>query len=175
MESSEKPARIAIYPGSFDPPTNGHIGMLKASLVLCDRLVVAVGIHPAKRSMMDVERRVALLETVMRPLADAAETELEVTTFDNLAVDFARKHGASLLIRGLRDGTDLDYEMQMVGMNEEMAPDLQTVFLPARIHDRHISATLVRQIHDLGGDVSPFVPKVVAEEMARHPAAASHR
>ena len=167
MSSQHRTDITAIYPGSFDPPTNGHVGVLKASLSLCDRLIVAVGVHPAKRPLLGAERRMALIEAVMRPFADAAATELKVTTFDNLAVDFARDMGASLIIRGLRDGTDLDYEMQMVGMNETMAPDLQTVFLPARVLDRHISATLVRQIHRLGGDIRRFVPDIVAEEMAR--------
>ncbi|MHA1189200.1 MAG: pantetheine-phosphate adenylyltransferase [Alphaproteobacteria bacterium] len=158
--------RTAVYPGSFDPPTNGHIGMLKASLALCDRLIVAVGVHPAKKPMLDADRRIALITTVMQPLADETGTELVVAAFDNLVVDFARTNGATVLIRGLRDGTDLDYEMQMVGMNETMAPDLQTVFLPARTDDRHVSATLVRQIHALGGDITPFVPPAVASALA---------
>ncbi len=166
MEQQSTTYRTAIYPGSFDPPTNGHIGMLKASLALCDRLIVAVGVHPAKNPMLAADQRIALISTVMQPLADAAGTELIIAAFDNLVVDFARSHGATVLIRGLRDGTDLDYEMQMVGMNETMAPDLQTVFLPARTDDRHVSATLVRQIHALGGDITPFVPEAVARQLA---------
>lgn len=157
--------RTALYPGSFDPPTNGHIGMLKASFGLCDRLVVAVGLHPSKQPVLAAAQRVDLLEAVVGPLAKAAGVELEVRTFDNLVVEFARQVGATLLIRGLRDGTDLDYEMQMVGMNETLAPELQTVLLPARPHDRHISATLVRQIRALGGNIEPFVPDTVARAL----------
>jgi pantetheine-phosphate adenylyltransferase len=159
-------ARIALYPGSFDPLTNGHVDMLASAFSLCDRLVVAVGVHASKTPMLTVDERLDLIETVVRPMGEAAGVELEVQTFDNLVVDFAGEVGATLLIRGLRDGTDLDYEMQMAGMNGSMAPWLQTVFLPARPGARHITATLVRQIAAMGGDVTPFVPPAVAAHLA---------
>ena len=158
--------RTALYPGSFDPPTNGHLDMLRASFALCDRLVVAVGVHPAKSPMLVAEDRVALIKSVAGPLANAAGIDFEVRTFDNLVVDFAVEVGATILIRGLRDGTDLDYEMQMAGMNRSMAPGLQTVFLPASPAERHITATLVRQIAGMGGDISGFVPELVARRLA---------
>jgi pantetheine-phosphate adenylyltransferase len=124
-------------------------------------------VHPAKSPMLPVAVRLELIETVAGPLAAQAGAAVEVRTFDKLVVEFAREVGATLLIRGLRDGTDLDYEMQMAGMNATMAPWLQTVFLPARPAARHITATLVRQIAAMGGDAAPFVPPVVAARLAR--------
>lgn len=158
-------ARTALYPGSFDPLTNGHVDMLRASLRLCDRLIVAIGVHPAKAPMLPVDDRLELIEAVAGPMAKEAGVAFEACTFDNLVVDFAREVGATILIRGLRDGTDLDYEMQMAGMNATMAPGLQTVFLPASPEARHITATLVRQIASMGGNIEPFVPAAVARRL----------
>lgn len=158
--------RTGLYPGSFDPLTNGHVDMLEASFRLVDRVVVAIGVHPSKAPLFSVEDRLAMITEVVGPLAEAAGVELQVRTFDNLAVDFAHEVGATLLIRGLRDGTDLDYEMQIAGMNSAMAPWLQTVLLPASPKDRHITATLVRQIASMNGDVRAFVPSIVAERLA---------
>jgi pantetheine-phosphate adenylyltransferase len=160
--------RTALYPGSFDPLTNGHVDMLEAAFGLCERLVVAIGVHPSKTPMLAVDDRLQLIDEVARPMAESANVRLETSTFDNLVVDFAREVGATVLIRGLRDGTDLDYEMQMAGMNATMAPWLQTVFLPASPEARHITATLVRQIAAMGGDIAPFVPAAVARRVARH-------
>jgi pantetheine-phosphate adenylyltransferase len=157
--------RTALYPGSFDPLTNGHIDILQASFRLCDRLVVAVGVHPSKAPMLSVDDRLELIETIATPLGEEEGVKVEACTFDNLVVDFAREVGATLLIRGLRDGGDFDYEMQMAGMNGTMAPGLQTVFLPASPEVRHITATLVRQIAAMGGDIEPFVPQAVAKRL----------
>jgi pantetheine-phosphate adenylyltransferase len=157
--------RTALYPGTFDPLTNGHVDMLQAALRLCDKLVVAIGVHPSKTPMLSVDDRLELLNTVAKPLAEEAGIEIETCTFDNLVVDLAREVDAAILIRGLRDGTDLDYEMQMAGTNGTMAPWLQTVFLPASPGARHITATLVRQIASMGGDIAPFVPAIVAERV----------
>lgn len=154
-------SRIAFYTGSFDPVTNGHADVIAAAAGLCDRLVLAIGVHPGKTPLLSVDKRSELLRAVATPLLDARGTALDVVTFDDLAVEAARRAGASIIIRGLRDGTDLDYEMQMAGMNAIMAPELQTVFLPASPGVRHITATLVRQIAAMGGDVSAFVPAPV--------------
>ncbi len=154
-----------LYPGSFDPLTNGHVDMLKASFRLVDKLVIAIGVHPDKSPLFSADERLGMIEEVAQPLARAAGVQLVARTFDNLVIDFAKECGAQLLIRGLRDGTDLDYEMQMAGMNMALAPEVQTVFLPASPHDRHIAATLVRQIAGLGGDVSAFVPAAVAKQI----------
>ena len=154
--------RIAIYAGSFNPPTNGHVDVLRASLSVADIVYAAIGIHPGKNPLFDFDERVALIEATAAEEFGAEGKRIRVVAFDGLVVDAARKYGASIMIRGLRDGTDLDYEMQMAGMNETMAPDLQTVFLPASPSVRTITATLVRQIAEMGGDIRPFVPAAVA-------------
>ena len=158
--------RTAIYAGSFDPLTNGHLDVLKASLTIADRILVAVGIQASKTPTFTLEERIALIEASMRDEMGKDAGRLTVVTFKGLLIDAARQHGATIMIRGLRDGTDLDYEMQMAGMNETMAPDLQTVFLPASPSVRTITATLVRQIASMGGDIRPFVPTAVAEALS---------
>jgi len=154
--------RIALYAGSFDPLTNGHLDVLKASLTVADIVYAAIGIHPGKKPLFSFEERVALIEEAAKQEFGREGARIKVVAFDGLVIDSARKHGASIMIRGLRDGTDLDYEMQMAGMNETMAPELQTVFLPASPSVRTITATLVRQIASMGGDIRPFVPVAVA-------------
>lgn len=154
--------RIALYAGSFDPLTNGHLDVLKASLAVADIVYAAIGIHPGKKPLFSFEERVALIEQATREEFGSDGARIKVVAFDGLVINAAKKHGASTMIRGLRDGTDLDYEMQMAGMNETMAPELQTVFLPASPSVRTITATLVRQIASMGGDIHAFVPAVVA-------------
>ncbi|MEP9390388.1 pantetheine-phosphate adenylyltransferase [Mesorhizobium sp. KR9-304] len=153
--------RHAIYAGSFDPLTNGHLDVLKASLAVADVIYAAVGIHPGKKPLFEFKQRMKLIETVAKQELGKDARRIKVVSFDGLVIDAARKLGASIMIRGLRDGTDLDYEMQMAGMNETMAPELQTVFLPASPSVRTITATLVRQIASMGGDIRPFVPAAV--------------
>lgn len=155
--------RTALYAGSFDPVTNGHMDVLRQALAIADRVVVAIGIHPGKAPMFSFEERVEMIRVCASAAfgADAAE-RISVEAFDGLVVDAARKLGASSIIRGLRDGTDLDYEMQMAGMNGTMAPEVQTVFLPASPEVRHITATLVRQIAKMGGAIEAFVPEAAA-------------
>lgn len=151
-------ARIGFYTGSFDPLTNGHLDVLRAGAAICDRIVVGIGVHPGKAPLFSSSER----ENLIRASAKSLNVALDVVTFDGLAVDAAKKAGASIILRGLRDGTDFDYEMQMAGMNATMAPAIQTIFLPASPAVRHITATLVRQIAALRGDVSSFVPADVA-------------
>lgn len=158
-------SRIALYPGSFDPVTNGHLDVVRQTVRLVDRLVVAIGIHPGKTPLFSPAERLDMISEVFAPLAAKAGCEVECVTYDDLAVTAAKRAGATILIRGLRDGTDMDYEMQMAGMNETMAPDVQTVFLPASPMVRPITATLVRQIASMGGDVSNFVPPLVAARL----------
>ena len=157
--------RTALYTGTFDPVTNGHLDVVRQACGLADRLVIAIGVHPGKTPLFTAEERTAMLHENCAPFAREAKCELSCTTFSNLVVDAARKAGATILIRGVRDGTDLDYEMQMAGMNETMAPELQTVFLPASPSVRTITATLVRQIASMGGDIRPFVPTAVAKAL----------
>ncbi|WP_296100118.1 pantetheine-phosphate adenylyltransferase [uncultured Agrobacterium sp.] len=156
---------IAFYPGSFDPMTNGHLDVLIQSLNVASNVIVAIGVHPGKVPMFGFEERADLIRQSLNDVLPDAMDRLRVVSFDNLVVDAARSHGATLLVRGLRDGTDLDYEMQMAGMNRQMAPDIQTVFLPAGTASRPITATLVRQIAAMGGHVEAFVPKAVLEAL----------
>jgi pantetheine-phosphate adenylyltransferase len=157
--------RIALYAGSFDPVTNGHLDVVRHAAGLADRLVLAIGIHPGKAPLFPVKDRLAMLEQVCAPIGRRAGCKISYTTFSGLVVKAAQKAGATILIRGLRDATDFDYEMQMAGMNETMAPKIQTVFLPASPAVRPITATLVRQIAAMRGDVSAFVPPAVAKRL----------
>jgi pantetheine-phosphate adenylyltransferase len=157
--------RIALYPGSFDPVTNGHLDVVRHAVALCDRLIVAIGVHPAKKPLFSTDERLAMAQAVFAPVAAKAGCAFDCTTYDNLTVAAARQHGATIMIRGLRDGTDLDFEMQIAGMNETMAPGVHTVFVPASAPVRPITATLVRQIAGMGGDVSAFVPSSVAASL----------
>ena len=159
--------RIALFAGSFDPITLGHLDVVRGAVRLADRLVLAVGVHPGKTPLFSAEERLDILREICAPLAQEAGCELSCTTFADLVVTAANRAGATLLIRGVRDATDFDYEMQMAGMNAAMAPSLQTVFLPASAAVRPITATLVRQIAGMGGDVSAFVPAAVAARLKK--------
>src|ERR1700748_49427 len=157
--------RIALYPGSFDPVTNGHLDVVRQAVGLCDKLIVAVGGQASKTPLYSTDERLKMVVDVFGPVAAKAGCGFEATTYDNLTVVAAQKLGASIMVRGLRDGTDLDYEMQIAGMNATMAPDVQTVFVPASVAVRPITATLVRQIAAMGGDVSFFVPPAGAASL----------
>lgn len=157
--------KTAFYPGSFDPATNGHMDILGRALELADNVIVAIGIHPAKKGLFTYDERKAVLVNAASAAFGDKANGMSVIAFEGLVVDAAKLHGASILIRGLRDATDFDYEMQMAGMNGVMAPDIQTVFLPASPATRPITATLVRQIASMGGDISAFVPKAAAQAL----------
>ena len=157
--------RIALYAGSFDPVTNGHLDVVRQAVRLADRLVLAIGVHAGKAPLFPFEDRLAMLTETCSPIAKAAGVELACVTFDDLVVALAKREGANMLIRGLRDATDFDYEMQLAGMNGAMAPDVQTVFLPSSPAVRPITATLVRQIASMGGDITAFVPPLVAARL----------
>lgn len=153
--------RIGFYSGSFDPVTLGHTDVIARACKIVDRLVIGIGVNPGKAPMFTAAERVAMLEAEVKPIAKAAGAGISVVTFSGLAVEAARAHKASVIIRGLRDGTDFDYEMQMSGMNGEMAPDIQTVFVSASPHVRHIAANLVRAVASMNGNAAPFVSKAV--------------
>lgn len=157
--------RTALYTGSFDPVTNGHVDVIRHACRMVDRLVIAIGVHPGKTPLFTADERADMLREVTGPIARIEQATFDVITFADLAVNAARRAGASIMIRGLRDGTDLDYEMQMAGMNDAMAPDIQTVFLPASARVRPVTATLVRQIAAMGGDISQFVPPEVEKRL----------
>ena len=157
--------RTALYTGTFDPVTNGHLDVVRRACRLVDRLVIAIGVHSAKTPVFSAEERAEMLRAVCGPVAAAEGTALEVVTFDDLAVAAARRLGATIVIRGVRDGTDLDYEMRLAGMNQAMAPEVHTVFVPASPAVRPITGTLVRQIAGMGGDFSAFVSPSVAAKL----------
>jgi pantetheine-phosphate adenylyltransferase len=159
-------SRVALYAGSFDPLTNGHVEIIENAGAVCDELMIAIGVHPGKTPIFSVEERTRLIESVCEELSPSC-CKLSVCRFPGVAVEAARAAGATLMLRGLRDGTDLDDEMRMATMNAAMASEIKTVFFPASPKVRHISATLVRQIAALGGDPSPFVPRAVAQALAR--------
>lgn len=158
-------AHIGFYSGSFDPVTHGHTDIIARALTLVDELVIGIGVHHGKVPMFTADERIEMLKAEVAELAEKHDVEIRVVTFDNLAIDAARDNGATVIIRGLRDGTDFDYEMQMAGMNSRMAPEIQTVFLAASPEVRHIAANLVRQIAAMGGEIGHFVSPDVAEAL----------
>jgi len=158
--------RIGFTSGSFDPVTNGHLDVIARAARMVDALVIGIGVHPGKSPLFSPAEKIDMLRAEVGPIAAKSGCKIDITTFDNLTVDAAKTAKATLIFRGVRDGTDLDYEMQMAGMNATMAPGVDTVFLPASPSVRHITATLVRQIALMGGDVSAFVSPAVLKRLA---------
>ncbi|MGE5505359.1 MAG: pantetheine-phosphate adenylyltransferase [Actinomycetota bacterium] len=155
--------RIGLYPGTFDPITNGHLDIITRAVKVVDRLIVAVAVNAGKGPLFDLAERVAMVEAEVAEITGAA---IEVRPFDNLLVDFARSCGARLIVRGLRAVSDFEYEFQMAGMNARLAPDTETLFLMASERCQFISSRFVKEIGRLGGDISQFVsPRVKARLM----------
>ena len=157
--------RIAVVPGSFDPLTVGHEDVVRRALRFCDEVVVAVGHRPTqvKRGLFAVEERLDLIRAVF-----AGEPRVRAASFEGLLVDFVREQGANLVIRGLRGVADFEYEFQMALMNRDLSPDIETLFLASDPASSFVSATLVREIAGLGGDVSRFVSGPVLERLREH-------
>lgn len=154
--------RVAIYPGSFDPPTRGHEDLARRSLALCDRLIVAVAQNSAKAPLFSVEERLCLLR---KSMGDDARITYE--SFDGLLVEYARSRDASMVVRGLRAVSDFDFEFQMALMNRQLNQTLETVFLVPAVDLTFLSSSLVREVARYGGDVSSFVHPAVADALAR--------
>ncbi len=148
--------RIGIYPGTFDPITKGHLHLIRRASHLVDKLIVSVADSSRKKPMFTQRERLALVQTDIDNLHDKA-CEVVVEGFDNLLVHYAREMGAACIFRGLRAVSDFDYEFQMTGMNLRIAPDIETVFLMASDKWQFVSASFVKEIHGLGGDISEFV------------------
>lgn len=159
---------VAIYPGTFDPVTNGHTDLMLRGAQMFDRLVVAVAPNRAKRPLFSLQERVDLVEAV---LADLALPNVEVRSFSTLLVDFARSIGAKVIVRGLRAVSDFEYEFQLAGMNRRLEPDIETVFLAPAEQYAFLSSSMVREIAMLGGNVSPFVDPRVGKALHRRCAA----
>lgn len=158
--------RTGFYSGSFDPVTLGHTDVVTRAARLVDRLVIGIGVNPGKAPLFKVADRISMLEAETVAIAAETGTAIEIVQFAGLAIDAAREAGATVIFRGLRDGTDFDYEMQMAGMNGEMAPGIETVFVAASPRVRHIAANLVRAVAQMGGDPSAFVSAAVARSLA---------
>ena len=154
-------SRVAVYTGTFDPLTLGHVDIIRRAVNLTDRLVIGVSTNSSKTPLFTIEQRVAALR---REVA-AIEGDIEVREFAGLAVDFARSVGARFVVRGLRGGTDLDYERPMAAMNATMAPEIETIFLAAAPAYAHIASSLVKDVARGGGDIEHFVPAAVAAEI----------
>jgi pantetheine-phosphate adenylyltransferase len=159
-------ARVAVFAGSFDPVTAGHVDLALRALALADRLVVAVAVNASKQPMFTLEEREALVRDALDE-AGAPAGRVDVRRLDGLLVRFAQEAGATLLVRGLRNGSDFDYEAQMAQMNRHVAPALDTVFLAPSPAVGFVSSTLVREVSRLGGDVGALVPPNVAAALAR--------
>jgi len=156
-------SRVAVYTGTFDPPTLGHLDIIRRTLGLADRVVLGVANNSSKSPLFTLEERVALLRQETAGLG-----AVEVREFSGLAVDFARSVGARFIVRGLRSGSDLDYESPMAAMNATMAPEIETIFLVAAPAFAHIASSLVKDVARGGGDVDLFVPPAVAAQIRAH-------
>ena len=154
--------KVAVYPGTFNPITNGHTDLVERAAGVFDKIIVAVGTNRQKNNSLSTEQRVELAAEVLGHLANA-----EVTAFDGLLTDFVRQREANIILRGLRTVADFEYEFQLVGMNRAMDPSIETVFLAPAEHLSYISSTLVREIASLGGDISKFVHPAVVKAMAQ--------
>jgi pantetheine-phosphate adenylyltransferase len=152
--------RIAIYPGSFDPPTRGHEDLIRRSLLLADRLVVAVAVNAAKQPLFGTEERLAMLRGAV-----GQDPRIEFVAFEGLLAEFAKRVGASVVVRGLRAVSDFEYEFQMALMNRQLHPSLETVFLVPALDLTYLSSSLVREVARFGGDVSALVHPTVAQAL----------
>lgn len=152
--------RRAIYPGSFDPVTNGHLDIIERGAQICDELIVAVLQNKVKSSLFSVEERVRMLNEVTNHLPN-----VKIFAFDGLLVDFARQMDAKMIIRGLRAITDFEYELQMAQTNHKLAPEVETVFLTTSLDYSFLSSTTVKEVASFRGDISQFVPKVIEEKI----------
>ena len=150
----------AIYPGTFDPVTNGHIDLITRAAKIFPEIVVAVASNRSKRPFFSLQERIELLQTAVQTLPGVS-----VVGFDNLLINFVREQGASIILRGLRAVSDFEYEFQLAGMNRKLSKDVETMFLTPSENSMFISSTLVREIAILGGDVSGFVPDIVVHAL----------
>ena len=162
-----KAARIGLYPGTFDPVTNGHLDVIGRAARLLDKLVVGVAISTGKGPLLSLDERVELVQAEIARIATQHGMVIEVLPYNTLLIDFARKVGASMIVRGLRAVSDFDYEFQMAGMNYRMAPDIETVFLMASETHQFIASRLVKEVAMLGGDITSFVPALTLERITK--------
>jgi pantetheine-phosphate adenylyltransferase len=163
MPKNKSAMRIAIYPGTFDPITFGHLDIIKRAAQLADRLIIAVAQDSSKHPLFSLEERAKLIKGEIKILKEG--DKISVEKFEGLLVDFAKQKNARIIIRGLRAASDFEYEFQMSGMNSKLNPNIQTIFLPASEHHHFIASKLVKEIAKLGGDTTQFISKNVAEKL----------
>jgi pantetheine-phosphate adenylyltransferase len=154
---------VGLYPGTFDPVTLGHLDIIQRAVKLVDHLVIGVATNPSKSPMFTLSERVEMVRSEAVPLGGGGRATISVETFDSLLIQFAEKVGASVIVRGLRAVSDFEYEFQMVGMNQRLNPDIETVFLMADPRHQAIASKLVKEIAILGGNVAPFTTPHVAQ------------
>ncbi len=159
--------RRGLYPGTFDPLTLGHVDIIERAVKLVDELVVGVAINRDKGPLFTLEERVAMVEREMKPIAKASGVSIKVTPFENLLMQFAEEQNATVIVRGLRAVSDFEYEFQMVGMNQALNDDIETVFLMADARYQSIASRLVKEIARLNGDIASFVPAHVSEALKK--------
>jgi pantetheine-phosphate adenylyltransferase len=155
--------RVALYPGTFDPPTLGHLDIIKRAVKLVDHLVIGVASNPSKSPLFTLEERTAMIRHETKRFTGVGRATVEVQPFDDLLIEFAEKVGASMIVRGLRAVSDFEYEFQMVGMNQRLNTEIETVFLMADPRHQAIASRLVKEIAKLGGNVTPFTSPHVAK------------
>lgn len=159
--------RVGLYPGTFDPVTNGHLDVIARAARLLDKLVVGVAVNTGKGPLFSLEERVELVRAEIAAIARRNGMVIDVAPFDMLLVHFAREVGATMIVRGLRAVSDFDYEFQMAGMNYRMEPEIETVFLMASERHQFIASRLVKEVAYLGGDISSFVPPLTLERVLK--------
>lgn len=162
MSGSAEGARLAVYAGSFDPVTFGHLDLIERASRLFSELVVAIGVHPTRQPLFTPDERMAMLREVTKNL-----TNVRVESFEGLLIDYCASLGARVIIRGLRVATDFEYELQIAHANADLKPDVDTIFLPTRTEHAFVSASLVREIASHGGEVTRYAPPVVCEALQR--------
>jgi pantetheine-phosphate adenylyltransferase len=153
-------ARLAVYAGSFDPVTKGHVDLIERASALFSDVIVAIGVHPTRHPLFSGEERLALVEKVSSGLPN-----VRVGSFSGLLIDYCKANGARVIVRGLRALTDFEYELQIAHANADLCPEIDTIFLPTRTEHGFVSASLVREIASHGGDVSRYAPAVVCEAL----------
>ena len=151
-------SKIGVYPGTFDPMTNGHLNIIKRSLIIVDKLIIGVADNQNKTPLLSIEERKEIIESDLKT-EKLDNSKITILSVQGLLTEFAKSHNANCIIRGLRAVSDFEYEFQMTGMNYQLSPDIETVFLMSSDNNSFISSNLVKEVHKLGGDVSKFVSK----------------
>lgn len=159
--------RVALYPGTFDPVTLGHLDIIQRAVKLFDHLVIGIANNPSKTQAFTLEERIEMMRRETAPLAGHGRAAISVETFDTLLIHFARQVGAAVIVRGLRAVSDFEYEFQMVGMNQRLDPEIETVFLMADPRHQAIASRLVKEIASFGGDVSAFTTPQITQALKR--------